>query len=124
MKSILIILLVSIVGFNTRAQNIADVSITRSNEWVVRDVKNKRISGKYFSSSHTLVGFSNSIILVRTSANELIVYDEKFKRISGKYVTSNDEVRNVVENTIILKTRSGEVITYNQFWKRISSRYE
>lgn len=106
------------------AQNIADVSLSRSNELVVRDVKNNRISGRYLPSGHSLAGFSNSIILIRTSGNELIVYDEKFKRISSKYVTSHDEVRNVIGNTILIKTRSGEIITYDQRWKRISSRYE
>lgn len=106
------------------AQNIADVSLSRSNELVVRNVKNKRISGRYLPSGHSLAGFSNSIILIRTSGNELIVYDEKFKRISSKYLTSHDEVRNVIGNTILIKTRSGEIITYDQRWKRISSRYE
>jgi hypothetical protein len=124
MKLFLLILYVLFVGFYCQAQNIADVTITRSNEWVVRDINNKRISGKYFSSSHSLAGFSNSIILIRTSGNELIVYDVKFKRISSKYVTSHDQVRNVIGNTILIKTRSGEIITYDQRWKRISSRYE
>lgn len=124
MKITFLIYFLSCFTSGILAQNIADVTLSRSYELVVRDVNNKRISSRHLPSSHSLAGFSSHIIVVRTSGNELIVYDEKFKRISSKYVTSNDEVRNIIGNTIVIKTRSGEIITYDQRWKRISSRYE
>lgn len=124
MKKIVLLSMISLFSFSVFSQNIADISITNSNELIVRDINNKRISSKYISSNDELAGFSTSIIVIRKSSNEAIVYDENWKRISSKYLSSDDVIKTVVGNNIIIKKRSREVITYDKNWKRISSRYE
>jgi hypothetical protein len=126
MKMKKIVLYVALVVFlvNGYSQNISDVSQTNSNELIVRDIKNNRISSKYISSGDELSGFSSTIIVIKTSSKEVIVYDEKWNRISSKYISSGDIVKNVNGNNIIIKTSSKEVITYDKKWNRISSRYE
>lgn len=122
-KFLLLIILVFTVSV-TYGQDITDVSRTSSNELIVRDINNNRISSKYISSSDELAGFSSSIIVIRTSSDEVIVYDEKWNRISSKYISSSDIVKNVNGNNIIIKTSSKEIVTYDKKWSRISSRYE
>lgn len=124
MKRVILMAAFAVFSLASYSQNISDISKTRSNELIVRDVSNNRISSKYISSGDELAGFSSSIIVIRTSSNEVIVYDEKWNRISNKYISSNDMVKNVNGNNIIIKTSSKEVITYDKKWNRISSRYE
>lgn len=124
MKKLLLISAFVLTTSLTYGQDIADVSRTSSNELIVRNVNNNRISSKYISSSDDLAGFSSTIIVVRTSSNEVIVYDQTWNRISSKYISSNDIVKNVNGNNIMIRTSSKEIITYDKKWNRISSRYE
>lgn len=52
MKKIFLTYFISLFSPVILAQNIANVSLSRSNELVVRDAKNKRISGRYLPSGH------------------------------------------------------------------------
>jgi hypothetical protein len=124
MKKVFFIVAFILTFSATHGQDIADVSRTNSNELIVRDVNNNRISSKYISSSDELAGFSSTIIVIRTSSDEVIVFDEKLNRISSKYISSSDNVKNVNGNNILIKTSSKEIITYDKEWNRISSRYE
>jgi hypothetical protein len=123
MKTFFLLIIFNLSAFAVYCQHIADVSQTRNNELIVRDLKNNRISSKYISSRDMLCGFSTNIIVIRTASNEVIVYDEKWNRISSKYINSTDMVKNVIGENIIIKTKSNEVITYDKKWKRLASRY-
>lgn len=124
MKSILLLSSILLTSLASFGQDIADVSLSKSNELVVRDSKNNRISAKYIAVGDELSGFSSNIIVVTTKFHEVIVYDQKFQRIAAKYIGDNDFVKNVTGNNIIVKTKTNEVITYDKKFTRLSSRYE
>lgn len=123
MKTILFLLLLSIMSLSTFAQDIADVKQEGSSTLITLKSSGAEIARRTLNSSESLAGFSSSIVVIVYDNRTVISYDQNFKEIARLTLNDGDSVKNVSGNNILIR-RPGAVITYDKNFKEISRRSE